>query len=78
MRAHGTETPLTQAPELCIEIASPSNSRKALQEKMDAYRVAGAREAWIVFPHTRRFEFYGPGGRLERTTFALNIAALFD
>lgn len=50
VRVHGTETPFTQAPELCIEIASPSNSRKELPEKMAAYLEAGAKEAWIVFP----------------------------
>lgn len=33
MRAHAGETPFTRAPELCIEISSPSNSTKELREK---------------------------------------------
>lgn len=78
MRAHGTETPFTQAPDLCIEIASPSNSRKELRGKMDAYLAAGAKEAWIAFPRTKRFEFYGPTGLLEHTSFAIDLDGVFD
>lgn len=78
MRAHGTETPFTQAPELCIEIASPSNSLKELHEKVDAYLAAGATEAWIVFPQSKRFEFFGKGGPVQRSAFTVDLAGLFD
>ena len=78
VRAHGTETPFTQAPELCIEIASPSNSLKELREKVDAYLTAGASEAWIVFPQSKRFEFFGKSGLLQRSAFAIELAGLFD
>ena len=78
MHAHGTETPFTQAPEICIEMASPSNSRKALREKVDAYLAAGAREAWITFPQTKRFEVYGPGGEMAQTRLDVDLASLFD
>ncbi len=49
MSSHPRETPLTHAPELCIEVVSPTNSRKELHEKVAAYRAAGALEAWIVY-----------------------------
>jgi Uma2 family endonuclease len=78
MRLHGTESPFSRAPELCIEIASPSNSRKELREKMDAYLEAGATEGWIVFPKAKRFEFYGAAGALQETVFAIDLARLFD
>lgn len=78
MQAHGTETPFTRAPELCIEIASPSNSLKELREKMDAYLAAGAIEAWTVYPQSRRFEFFGKGGLIQRTGFRIDLAGLFD
>lgn len=77
MRLHGTETPFTSAPELCVEIASPTNSRKELREKMDAYLAAGAREAWIVLPESRRFELYGPDGLLAQSGFAVDLQAFF-
>ena len=78
VRAHVTETPFTQAPELCIEIASPSNSLKELREKVDAYLAAGANEAWIVFPQSKRFEFFGKGGPLQRSAFGVELTGLFD
>lgn len=78
MRAHETETPFTRAPELCIEIASPSNSLKELHEKMDAYLAAGASEAWIVFPQSRRVEVFGKGGPIPRSGFAVELSGLFD
>lgn len=78
MRAHGTETPFTQATELCIEIASPSNSLKELHEKVDACLATGATEAWIVFPQSKRFEFYGKDGLVPRSAFTVDLAGLFD
>jgi Uma2 family endonuclease len=78
MAVHGDETPFTQAPELCIEVASPSNSHKELSEKVAAYLASGAVEAWIVFPQSRRFEFYGARGRLERTAYPIDLDRLFD
>lgn len=78
MRAHAAETPLLAAPELCIEVASPSNSRKEFGEKTAAYLAAGAVEVWIVLPRSRRFEFYGSSGLLERTRFTIALDGLFD
>jgi Uma2 family endonuclease len=78
MVTHGDETPFTQAPELCIEVASPSNSLKELNEKVAAYLATGAKEAWIVFPQSRRFEFYAAHGRIEQSAFAIDLTGLFD
>ena len=77
MQAHGTETPFTRAPELCVEVASPSNSRKGLREKSAAYIAAGAREAWIVYPQCKRIEFYAQEGPIEHTRFAIDLSGLF-
>ena len=77
MQAHGTETPFTRAPELCVEVASPSNSRKGLREKSAAYIAAGAREAWLVYPQSKRIEFYAQGGQIEHTGFAIDLSGLF-
>lgn len=78
MRAHGSETSFTRAPELCIEVASPSNSLKELREKMDAYLAAGALEAWIVYPQSKRFEFFGKSGALGRSSYTIDLVGLFD
>lgn len=78
MRAHGSETPFSRAPDLCIEIASPSNSLKELRAKVDAYLAAGALEAWVVYPNSRRIELFGSSGALERSSYAVDLSALFD
>jgi Uma2 family endonuclease len=77
MTRHGAETPLERAPELCIEVVSPSNSRKELKEKMDAYFAAGAEEVWIVYTESKRCEFHGKEGLLLRSRFAVDLASLF-
>jgi len=78
MRNHRGETPLLRAPELCIEVASPSNSRKEFSEKTAAYLAAGAIEVWITFPQSRRFEFHGSAGLLSESSFRVALDGLFD
>jgi len=70
--------PLMRAPELCIEVVSPSNSRKELTEKTQAYLAAGAEEVWIVYPRSRRIEVHAKQGLLERSRFAVDLGGLFN
>ncbi|MFN0303210.1 MAG: Uma2 family endonuclease [Burkholderiales bacterium] len=78
MAVHGTETPFTRAPELCIEIASPSNSRKALREKVEAYLSAGATEAWILFAQSKRIEMFDAGGLITQSRYPVDFGSVFD
>jgi Uma2 family endonuclease len=41
-------TPATKAPEICVEVLSPSNSDIEIREKTRAYLAAGANEVWVV------------------------------
>ncbi|MBV8143075.1 MAG: Uma2 family endonuclease [Verrucomicrobia bacterium] len=41
------ETCLTRAPEICVEILSPSNTAGEIEEKVALYFESGAREVWI-------------------------------
>ena len=45
---HGDATPLPQAPEICVEVRSTSNSDAEMEMKTRAYLAAGAVEVWIV------------------------------
>lgn len=47
IRKHGFETPYPAAPEICVEIASPSNSEEEIREKVGLYLEQGAREVWV-------------------------------
>ena len=76
--AHQADVALRRAPELCIEVVSASNSVKELTEKRDAYLGAGALEVWIVYPKSKRCEFYGPNGLLETSAYAVDLTGLFD
>lgn len=46
-KKHHDETPYSAAPEICVEVTSPSNSRAEIEEKIALYFSKGAREVWI-------------------------------
>ena len=78
LAAHPENMPLSAAPELCVEIVSASNALPKLREKAMAYVNAGAVEAWILYPESRRVEIYGRDGLRPATSFAVDIATLFE
>ena len=46
----------TEVPDLCVEIVSPSNTKKELRAKIKEYFFAGVRMVWIVDPEYRSVE----------------------
>jgi Uma2 family endonuclease len=58
------------APDLAIEVVSPSNSLAGMQAKIADYLRAGSLSVWIVEPVTRTITTYHPDGsvRLLRDT----------
>jgi Uma2 family endonuclease len=50
-----------KAPEICIEILSPSNTRAEMEEKRDLYFEIGCLEFWTVGA-TGKVRFFGVGG----------------
>ena len=73
---HG-ENPLMRAPEICVEVVSPSNSLKEMTEKRDAYLASGAQEVWLAYLKSKRCDFFGPAGRLFQSAYAVDLADLF-
>jgi len=51
---------LTESPEICVEVISPSNSEEEIREKMALYFDAGAREVWLC-DSFGAISFFGPG-----------------
>jgi Uma2 family endonuclease len=47
LKALGMVTPFPQAPELCVEIMSPSNTWADMHMKASLYLQAGAQEVWV-------------------------------
>lgn len=64
------EEPADPAPTLCVEVLSPDNRRREIEEKTRAYLAAGAREV-IVVELSGRIRFFGAEG--ERETSALGL-----
>ena len=48
IREYGFVTPYEVAPEICVEITSPSNSKGEIEEKIELYLAKGAHEVWIA------------------------------
>ncbi len=46
------------APDLVVEVLSPSSAKNDLGKKKDAYEKAGVKEYWIVSPGERRIDVY--------------------
>ena len=72
LEAHGNSTPFPRAPEICVEIKSPSNSDDEMKEKIQAYLAAGATEVLIV-GEDGSIEYHDRGGKQERSSFNLSI-----
>jgi Uma2 family endonuclease len=59
---------LEVAPDLVVEILSPTDRPDALRRKLDEYFAAGVRMAWVIDPATHTVHVHRPGG--DVTSFA--------
>ena len=55
-----------EAPEVLVEIKSPSNSMREIEEKRELYFETGAREFWFC-DERGDIHFFDPNGQLERS-----------
>ena len=46
------------APDLCVEVLSPSNTRTHIREKLGEYFAGGAKLVWVVDPNERSVKVY--------------------
>lgn len=68
----GEATPYITAPEICIEILSPSNSVKEMQDKVLLYLAKGAKEVWIV-SDSGETVIYKAQGEVEKSSFVERV-----
>ncbi|MCI5141439.1 MAG: Uma2 family endonuclease, partial [Candidatus Electrothrix sp. ATG1] len=69
IRTFAYETPYPKAPEICIEIVSPSNSKAEITGKVDLYLAKGAQEVWVVY-EDGRITTFSHTGEIEQSTLA--------
>lgn len=72
MEAFGEITPYTRAPEICVDILSPSNVDAEIEEKTSAYLAAGALEVWLV-SEAGAVRFVGPNGEQAKSRFPITF-----
>lgn len=63
---YGYDTPYKKAPEICVEITSPSNSKGEMEEKIQLYLARGAIEVWIV-DESGSTSFYSHEGQIPNS-----------
>ncbi len=59
---------LTKAPEICVEVLSPDNSRREMAEKKALYFAAGAKEVWFCDRDGVMTFFIGAASRGQNTS----------
>ncbi len=64
MRRNRGGNPYRQAPEVCVEILSPSNTLQEMDEKKALYFAAGAEEVWLCGADGEMV-FFRADGRVE-------------
>ena len=62
------------APDLAVEILSPSNRPREIAEKIREYLEAGARRVWVVDPERETVTVHGP----DRTPRTLGLGDVLD
>jgi Uma2 family endonuclease len=69
---HKNDTLATAAPEICVEIISPSNSMKEMRAKIKLYLKAGATEIWLV-NEQGEVRFFDSNGQQANSHFNVTI-----
>jgi Uma2 family endonuclease len=52
------------APEMAVEIVSPSHSAQDLEIKVEQYLQSGARQVWVLYPKTKRLHLFRPNSQV--------------
>jgi Uma2 family endonuclease len=65
------------APDLAVEVVSPSETAQAVREKISDYLAAGTLLVWVIYPKSREVVAHTPDG-FARTFRATDILAAPD
>ena len=65
---------LPLVPDFVIELRSPSDPIRSLEEKMTSYRDQGVTLGWLIDPETRRVHVVRPGREIEIIENAKQLA----
>ncbi len=74
-RQLGPENVASIAPEICVEVVSPSNQRGEIEEKMSLYFERGAVECWTC-DGKGKMTFYNPANSMTRSELCPKFPAI--
>ena len=77
IKANKGRSSFKRAPEICVEVKSPSNSMGELLEKKDLYFKAGAKEVWIR-EQSGQMHFYDADGPLKQSALCPNFPQVVE
>lgn len=72
MALHGDLSPFPQAPEICVEVRSPTNTDAEMAFKTRLYLDAGAVEVWVI-DENGVWHVFGADGPRGDTRFAVRM-----
>ncbi len=75
MTQQGDNSPLLNAPEICVEVLSEGNSQTEMGAKTSAYLSAGAKEVWLV-QLSKRIDVYSAGGKQQKSAYFRRMPTL--
>ena len=70
---HGEVTPFPSAPEICVEVRSPSNTDAEMAFKTQLFLAAGAVEVWIV-SDTGAWQIFDAHGQQAASRYGVRLA----
>ena len=73
MSEHRGISPLPLAPEICVEVISPSNVPAEIAEKTRAYLAAGAQEVWLAY-EDGKIRFIDRSGEKPQSAFPISVS----
>ena len=71
---HGAVTPFPSAPEICVEVRSPSNTDAEMAFKTQLFLAAGAVEVWIV-SDTGAWQIFDAAGQQPTSRFGVTLSS---
>ena len=77
LSVHDFETPYTKAPEICVEIISPSNNNAEMMEKIALYLEAGAQEVCLISDDAS-VSIHNNEGSQSLSHFSVDVKTLFN
>src|SRR5437879_12898416 len=89
-RRLATDRPIEGAPDLAVEVVSPTNTPREIDQRISDYFAAGCQRVWVAYPEDREVYIPGLAGVTRRRAdelledaellpgFSVKVASLFE